>query len=142
MHGTDGRTVSIANPLHGGARAGKPLRLHGAARTGEGLLHCCAELHSPANHNLQPILQPTAPLSNCKVYLTETLTTNLEVLGPPCMSCTGLHQLEDQLCCTELHGMSGVNHCMELHGTHAEALQVSHGCMSLHDSFLTTQDIS
>ena len=35
MHGTEGRTVSDANPLHGAARNGKPLRLHGAAPAGK-----------------------------------------------------------------------------------------------------------
>ena len=136
MHGTDGRTVSDANPLHGGARTGKPLRLHGAARTGEGLLHCCTELHSPANHQSPTHLTANRPSILLQNLSTETLTTNLEVLGPPCTSCTALHGLEDQLCCTELHGMSGVNDCTELHGTHAAALQVSRECTSLHGTFL------
>ena len=66
----------------------------------------CTVLHGRAAARALPsILQPTALPSYREIYLTATLTTDLEVHGPPCMSCTALHGLEDQLCCTELHGM-------------------------------------
>ena len=118
--------------------------LHGQAS------HCgCTALHRPptslgcmalhgrvAARTLPPILQPTALPFYCELYLTETITTNLEVHGPPCTSCTVLHGLEDQLCCIELHRMSDVDLCTDLRATHAAALQASRGCTSLHDSFL------
>ena len=69
MHVTNGRTGSDASPLHGAARTGKPLRLHGVAR----MYGCCLTA------NRTSIFQ--------QIYLTATLT-NLEVHCPLCASRT------------------------------------------------------
>ena len=99
LHGMEGRTVMDTIPLHGAARNGKPLRLHGAARTAkERRLHGAARTCS-----CKGILQPSAPSTYHAIYLTEAMTRNLEVHGPPCTSCMALHGLKDQMCCTELH---------------------------------------
>ena len=112
LHGCDSRvifcTARSCTELHGPTRC---TELHGPAS------HCgCTALHGPPSNGsctalhgraaaraLPSIIQPTAPPSYREIYLTATVTTDLEVHGPPC-TCTALHGLEDQLCCTELHG--------------------------------------
>ena len=110
MHGTEGRTGSDASPLHGAARTGKPLRLHGVAR----MYGCCLT----ANR-------------------TSILQQNLSHRDPnePGSARPAVRELHSS---TDLHGMPDLDHCTELHGTHAAALQASRGCTSLHGSFLIT----
>ena len=108
MHGTEGRTGSDASPLHGAARTGKPLRLHGVAR----MYGCCLT----ANR-------------------TSILQQNLSHRDPnePGSARPAVRELHSS---TGLHGMPDLDHCTELHGTHAAALQASRGCTSLHGSFM------
>ena len=108
MHGTEGRTGSDASPLHGAARTGKPLRLHGVAR----MYGCCLT----ANR-------------------TSILQQNLSHRDPnePGSARPAVRELHSS---TDLHGMPDLDHCTELHGTHAAALQASRGSTSLHGSFL------
>ena len=108
VHGTEGRTGSDASPLHGAARTGKPLRLHGVAR----MYGCCLT----ANR-------------------TSILQQNLSHRDPnePGSARPAVRELHSS---TDLHGMPDLDHCTELHGTHAAALQASRGCTSLHGSFL------
>ena len=111
VHGTEGRTGSDASPLHGAARTGKPLRLHGVAR----MYGCCLT----ANR-------------------TSILQQNLSHRDPnePGSAWPAVRELHSS---TDLHGMPDLDHCTELHGTHAAALQASRGCTSLHGSVLSTQ---
>ena len=108
VHGTEGRTGSDASPLHGAARTGKPLRLHGVAR----MYGCCLT----ANR-------------------TSILQQNLSHRDPnePGSARPAVRELHSS---TDLHGMPDLDHCTELHGTHAAALQASRGCTSLHGSLL------
>ena len=108
VHGTEGRTGSDASPLHGAARTGKPLRLHGVAR----MYGCCLT----ANR-------------------TSILQQNLSHRDPnePGSALPAVRELHSS---TDLHGMPDLDHCTELHGTHAAVLQASRGCTSLHGSFL------
>ena len=108
MHGAEGRTGSDASPLHGAARAGKPLRLHGVAR----MYGCCLT----ANR-------------------TSILQQNLFHYDPnePGSAWPAVRELHSS---TDLHGMPDLDRFTELHGTHAAALQASRGCTSLHGSFL------
>ena len=113
MHGTEGRTGSDASPLHGAARTGTPLRLHGVAR----MYGCCLT----ANR-------------------TSILQQNLSHRDPnePGSARPAVRELHSS---TDLHGMPDLDYCTELHGTRAAALQASRGCTSLHGSFLKTRNV-
>ena len=89
VHGTEGRTGSDASPLHGAARTGKPLRLHGVAR----MYGCCLT----ANR-------------------TSILQQNLSHRDPnePGSARPAVRELHSS---TDLHGMPDLDHCTELHGT-------------------------
>ena len=102
--------------------------LHGAARscTGQPAAWSCTDRQATAAARRCTDRQATAAARRCtdvrphgpshlsysqpplhltkKIYLAATILTDMEVHGPPCMSCTALHGPEDQLCCTELHG--------------------------------------
>ena len=108
VHGTEGCTGSDASPLHGAARTGKPLRLHGVAR----MYGCCLT----ANR-------------------TSILQQNLSHRDPNEPG-SARHAVRELQSSTDLHGMPNLDHCTELHGTHAAASQASRGCTSLHGSFL------
>ena len=107
VHGMEGRTGSDASPLHGAARTGKPLRLHGVAR-----MYGC---FLTANR-------------------TSILQQNLSHSDPnePGSARPAVHELHSS---TDLHGMPDLDHFTELHGTHAAPSQASHGCTALHGSY-------
>ena len=102
----------------------KQRQLHGVART---CGRAIPPIYPKAN---RPSILP-------RILATPTLTTDLEMHGPPCISCMAFNRPEDQLCCTELHRLYGVNNCTEIHGPLAAVLQVSRGCTSLHGTILT-----
>ena len=113
VHCTENRTSRYSSPLHGAARTGKPLRLHGVAR----MYGCCLT----ANR-------------------TSILQQNLSHRDPnePGSARPAVRELHSS---TDLHGMPDLDHCTELHGTHAAALQASRGCTSLHGSLLYRTEI-